>query len=175
MTVVNNSGKLWVDLTMREKFELSWAQAGLPGSDMVAEYRFHPERKWRFDIAFPSRKVAVEFDGMGYGHQAAAALVKSNERQNVAVSMGWKVLRFSPAMFSLVRMPEHIDLVVESLMRSGDSVVFRVHNYRAEYNPLEREYSVGDVIDLGGDRGEAVITVVDREKNEIEWGFLTKT
>lgn len=29
----------------------------------VKEYRFHPTRLWRFDMAFPERRVAVEIDG----------------------------------------------------------------------------------------------------------------
>lgn len=31
------------------------------------EFRFHPERRWRFDFAWPDVKVAVEIDGGGYG------------------------------------------------------------------------------------------------------------
>jgi len=34
---------------------------GLPAP--VFEYRFHPSRKWRFDIAWPERRVAVEVEG----------------------------------------------------------------------------------------------------------------
>ena len=33
------------------------------GEEVVAEYRFHPGRDWRFDFAIPSRRVAVEVEG----------------------------------------------------------------------------------------------------------------
>jgi hypothetical protein len=32
-------------------------------TDVEFEHRFHPVRRWRFDAAFPARKVAVELDG----------------------------------------------------------------------------------------------------------------
>ena len=33
------------------------------GEEVVAEYRFHSGRDWRFDFAIPSRRVAVEVEG----------------------------------------------------------------------------------------------------------------
>lgn len=33
------------------------------GIQFALEHRFHPVRKWRFDAAFPVRKIAVEIDG----------------------------------------------------------------------------------------------------------------
>ncbi len=33
------------------------------GEEVVAEYRFHPGRDWRFDFAIPSHRVAVEVEG----------------------------------------------------------------------------------------------------------------
>ena len=33
------------------------------GEEVVAEYRFHSGRDWRFDFAIPSRRVAVEAEG----------------------------------------------------------------------------------------------------------------
>lgn len=60
------------------------------------EYRFHPERKWRFDLAWPGHKVAVECDGMvwqaGGGRHNTDA---DREKINTASLMGWRVLRFS--------------------------------------------------------------------------------
>lgn len=34
---------------------------------MVHEHRFHPDRMWRFDFAWPDRKVAIEFQGGTFG------------------------------------------------------------------------------------------------------------
>ena len=72
--------------------------AGLPKP--VAEYRFHPVRKWRFDYAWLQHKVAVEIDGgvwTGGRHTRGAGFIKDQEKRNAAVLAGWKVLHFTPA------------------------------------------------------------------------------
>jgi very-short-patch-repair endonuclease len=74
-------------------FERAWNLDPLPGSDMTREYRFHPTRKWRFDVAFPSVKLAIEIDGRGY-HQTIVGVRADHEKQNAAVLMGWRVMRF---------------------------------------------------------------------------------
>jgi very-short-patch-repair endonuclease len=65
----------------------------VPGWDLTREYRFHPTRRWRFDFAFPSVKLAVEIDGRGK-HQTVAGVRADCEKANEAIRMGWRVLRF---------------------------------------------------------------------------------
>lgn len=63
------------------------------------EYRFHPKRMWRFDIAWPDVKVAVEIDGgvwIGGRHSGGIGQIRDNEKINTAQSMGWRVFRFVP-------------------------------------------------------------------------------
>lgn len=64
----------------------------LPGWDLTREFVFHEERKWRFDFAFPSVKLAVEVDGSG--HQRFARATQDYEKGNEAVLLGWRVLHF---------------------------------------------------------------------------------
>lgn len=56
-----------------------------------------PERRWRFDAAWPSVKVALEIDGgtwMGKGgHTTGAGHRKDREKSNAAQIRGWMVLR----------------------------------------------------------------------------------
>lgn len=59
----------------------------------VREYRFHPERRWRFDAAWPSIKLAVEIDGRGR-HQTVVGARNDCEKANEAIRLGWRVLRF---------------------------------------------------------------------------------
>lgn len=65
----------------------------LPGWDLTREYRFHPTRRWRWDFCFPSQKLAIEIDGRGY-HQTVKGVRADHEKQNEAVRLGWRVLRF---------------------------------------------------------------------------------
>lgn len=63
------------------------------------EYRFHGQRRWRFDFAWPDQMLAVEIEGgiwtngrhtRGSGYEADA------EKYNAAAELGWTVLRFTP-------------------------------------------------------------------------------
>lgn len=80
------------------------------------EYRFHPERGWRFDFAFPEKRVAVEVDGAMWGaqgrHQRPDHLAEQNEKQNAATLLGWRVLRFTTAQ---VVSGQAFDVVIEAL------------------------------------------------------------
>ena len=65
------------------------------------EHRFHPERRWRFDWAAPSLKLALELDGVTHfgnalgGHQTAKGIEADLEKRNAAVELGWVVLHYT--------------------------------------------------------------------------------
>lgn len=68
-------------------------------SDAVAEFRFHPDRKWRADFAIPSAKILIEIDGgvwSGGRHTRGAGFVGDMEKLNAAAVLGYRVLRFQP-------------------------------------------------------------------------------
>lgn len=70
---------------------------GIP--EPVLEYRFAPPRRWRFDWAWPSLKLAVEQEGGAWTqgrHNRAAGFLKDMEKYNAAAAAGWTVLRFTP-------------------------------------------------------------------------------
>lgn len=64
----------------------------------VYEYKFHPDRKWRFDLAIPNYKVAMEYEGI-YGGQSRHTTTKGYtadaEKYNQATILGWRVLRYT--------------------------------------------------------------------------------
>lgn len=95
----------------RAKFLEAWRDHGFKGSDIATEYAFDEERKWKFDIAFPSLKVAVEIDGFGYGHQSIVGRSQDNIKQNAAIEQGWVVLRYTTAEFSSVKVVDMMDQV----------------------------------------------------------------
>lgn len=86
--------------TASEKVDLflNYLQQQFPQAEVVKELQFHPDRKWRFDYAFPSRKVAIEIDGAIWTlgrHNRPRGYLNDMEKLNTAASMGWLVLRFS--------------------------------------------------------------------------------
>lgn len=63
------------------------------------EYSFHPTRRWRFDFAFPDRKLAVEIEGGVNGrHQRMGGFTGDCHKYNSAALLGWRVLRYTTAM-----------------------------------------------------------------------------
>lgn len=71
-------------------------QEGLPQPEL--EYRFHSIRRWRFDAAFPEKKVAVEVHGSVYQqgrHTRGKGFENDREKMNEAQLLGWKVLEYS--------------------------------------------------------------------------------
>lgn len=60
------------------------------------ELKFHPTRRWRFDLAWSEFKVAVEVDGLtpqGGGHQRIAGFENDRAKDLAALELGWRVVR----------------------------------------------------------------------------------
>lgn len=74
-------------------------KAGVPAP--VLEFRFHPSRLWRLDIAWPAQKLALEIDGGtfipgGGGHNRGVGIRRDHEKGNSAAVMGWRILHCFP-------------------------------------------------------------------------------
>lgn len=70
---------------------------GLPKPE--SEHRFAPPRKWRFDYAWPSCKVALEIEGGAWiqgRHTRGAGYVKDMAKYSEAAILGWRILRVTP-------------------------------------------------------------------------------
>lgn len=74
--------------------------AGLPAP--VAELHFHPSRRWRFDLAWPDQKIALEIEGGAFSrrgpgrHTRPAGFREDVEKYGEAFCLGWTVLRVLP-------------------------------------------------------------------------------
>lgn len=78
-------------------FKALCRSSGLPVP--MEEYQFHDTRKWRFDFAWPVQKVALEIDGgnfMGGAHVNGGRIRKTQEKENEAQAMGWKIFHVYP-------------------------------------------------------------------------------
>lgn len=70
----------------------------IEGIAFVTEYRFHPVRKFRFDIAIPDKKIGIEYEGLNCrksGHTTKSGYTKDTIKYNLAVAEGWRVLRYT--------------------------------------------------------------------------------
>ncbi len=76
------------------------AQCVMVGLDRPQrEHRFHPTRLWRFDLAWPERRFAVEVDGGTWAnmrHTRGSGWIKDQEKLNEAAILGWRVLHVTP-------------------------------------------------------------------------------
>lgn len=110
----------WEDVLMLKVIE-----AGLP--EPQREFRFHPKRMFRFDLAYPDIKVAVEVEGGSFSHPVkchkcgsmvmmrtksgkmvkvfaggrhtrGAGYLRDIEKYNSAAILGWSVVRVTPDM-----------------------------------------------------------------------------
>jgi very-short-patch-repair endonuclease len=76
-------------------------------AEPLMEYYFHPERQWRFDFAWPERKVALEVDGGIWTqgrHTRGKGWLNDTEKLNAAASMGWRMLRCTPQQLATEEM-----------------------------------------------------------------------
>ena len=78
------------------EFALAAQLAGVPGWER--EYRFDPKRRWRFDVAFPDKRLGVEVEGgqwISGRHNRGTGFQGDLDKYNAATMQGWAVLRFS--------------------------------------------------------------------------------
>ena len=79
------------------EFEVQLRATGIIGYER--EYRFAAPRRWRFDFAWPSMKLAVEIEG-GIWSSGRHTRGKGFEADCVkyanALVLGWRVLRVTP-------------------------------------------------------------------------------
>jgi len=70
---------------------------------LIAEYKFLAKRKFRFDFAHLSSKVAIELQGGIWSrgrHSGGAGQEKDFEKFNLAALDGWFVFQLSHAMIT---------------------------------------------------------------------------
>lgn len=81
--------------------DLCWQLKALSLPEPQLEHRFHPERRWRFDLAWPDRKIALEVDGGTWvkgRHTTGVGVYNDSVKFNEAAILGWRVLRVVPNM-----------------------------------------------------------------------------
>ena len=81
---------------LEDLFAMHLRSAGI--GNFTTEYQFHPERKWRFDFAWPDMLFAVEIEGgiwTGGRHVRGQGFEGDLIKYNEATMLNWWVMRFS--------------------------------------------------------------------------------
>ena len=84
---------------MKIPLDIQLKAAGLGG--YVMEHRFHPKRRWRFDLCWESKMVALELEGgiWNFGrHTRGSGYQKDCHKYNEAALHGWLVIRATTEM-----------------------------------------------------------------------------
>jgi len=71
----------------------------MTGIHFIPEYKFCTNRRWRFDLAEPTTKIAIEIEGgiwVGGRHVSGKGFKNDLEKYNKAAELGWAVLRYTP-------------------------------------------------------------------------------
>ncbi|QOR55546.1 MAG: hypothetical protein UMS36scaffold28_36 [Phage 59_13] len=114
--------------TDKKKWEERFAAlvTGIGAPPMKTQYRFHPERLWRFDFAWPQRKIAFEIEGGiwrkgGGAHSHPLNIERDIEKLNAAALLGWRVIRITGKMLPVRNLfyDEAARLVREAWVDSG--------------------------------------------------------
>jgi len=83
---------------------------------MEKEFRFHHTRRWRFDFAWPEKKVALEIEGgiwSGGRHTNPKGFISDCEKYNTALADGWRVIRCPAVHISKEFMIEWLTAVLD--------------------------------------------------------------
>jgi len=91
------------DMAQRLAWQCHYAKLPTP----ICEYEFAKAkgRKWRFDVAFPDKGIAVEIEGVTYQrgsgflggrHVSVKGFKGDIEKYATAFALGWSILRVLP-------------------------------------------------------------------------------
>ena len=76
-------------------FLAALAQAGIPAP--VAEFRFHPTRRWRADFCHAPSRTLIEIEGGVWGgrHTRGGGFMADSEKYLAAFLLGYSVVRLT--------------------------------------------------------------------------------
>lgn len=86
---------------------------GLPFPQL--EYKFHKDRKWRADYAWPQHGVILEVEGAIWAmgrHTRGSGFIKDMEKYNAAALLGFKLLRVTPQALCTAKTIEMIEKIL---------------------------------------------------------------
>lgn len=88
----------------------------------LTEYRFHPVRRWRFDMAWPELQLAVEVEGgawTGGRHTRGSGFEADLEKYHEAMTAGWTLYRCGRALVLSGQAAQLVAMLVDRLRQSA--------------------------------------------------------
>jgi hypothetical protein len=72
-------------------------ELGIKSVEIIPEYRFWDERRWRLDIAVPHLRLGCEVSGGNWtgGHSRGKAQEKEYDKLNYAQMRGWRIMQWT--------------------------------------------------------------------------------
>lgn len=92
----------------------------------VPEYKFHPDRRWRFDWAWPDQRIMIACEQEGGiwtrgRHTRGMGYLNDMDKYNEAAKLGWRIFRFTPQAFkkgiAQIYMSEIVNPLAEARQR----------------------------------------------------------
>ena len=102
---------------LEASFDHLWR--ALDGQPLETEYRFHPDRRWRFDRAHPEARVAIEIEGGVWSngrHVRPAGFEEDCVKYNSAAAEGWLVFRVTSKMLDN---PANLEAIIDTIRQYG--------------------------------------------------------
>jgi hypothetical protein len=99
-----------------KRLQVQCADSGLPVPEL--EYHFYTGRRWRFDDAWPAKKIAVEIEGgvwVNGRHTRGQGFEDDMEKYNHAAKLGWRIFRFTPSQVGKLKAVEFMKGVLGGL------------------------------------------------------------
>ena len=88
--------------------------------ELVEEYKFHPERKWRSDWAIPAIKLLIEYEGLisdKSRHTTIKGYSNDSTKYREAVKLGWSLLRYDALNYK--NLPNDIQSIIDGKRNMG--------------------------------------------------------
>lgn len=76
------------------------------GIDFVQEYKFDQKRRFKLDFAILEHKIGIEYEGIFADksrHTSLTGYSRDVEKYNLAVTQGWRVLRYTAMNYKNLR------------------------------------------------------------------------
>lgn len=88
----------------------------------VTQHRFHPSRKFRFDFAWPSAKIAVEVHGQGPGHFSLTGMTQDFDKHLEALALNWRIVYLTSKHLSPRKIPDVCEKIAALLQVSRSNI-----------------------------------------------------